>query len=68
MSGSRRTLTWESRHATRFDPAVIIGPKQLTNTYLLGLAVQHEGRLVTYDARIPRSAVRASTAQHLVVI
>lgn len=35
----------------------IHGHRQLTDLYLLALAVHHGGRLVTLDARIPASAV-----------
>jgi uncharacterized protein len=40
----------------------------LTDLYLLALAVAHGGRLVTFDAQIPLSAVHGATAQHLVSI
>ncbi len=44
------------------------GQRQLTDLYLLALAVAHEGRFVTFDARIPLNAVRGATAEHLVSI
>ena len=40
--------------------------RQLTDLYLLALAVAHGGRLVTFDAQIPLSAVRGAAARHLV--
>ena len=43
-------------------------PKQLTNLYLLGLAVKHQGCLVSFDQRIPLSAVRGAKSEHLVVL
>lgn len=46
----------------------ILGPKQLTDVYLLGLAVKHGGRLATFDRTITRAAVRGAEAKHLVVI
>ena len=52
--------------ATRFEHAHIHGPKQLTDLYLLGLAVRHQGRLVSFDLRIPISAVTGAEARHLV--
>ena len=48
------------------DPARILGPRQITDLYLLALAVRHGGRLVTFDAAIPLQAVRGATARHLV--
>ena len=33
----------------------LIGPKQITDVYLLALAVAHRGRFVTFDARIDSS-------------
>ncbi len=45
-----------------------IGPKQLTDVYLLALAVERQGRFVTFDARIAQSAVTGSADQCLCVI
>jgi uncharacterized protein len=44
------------------------GPKQLTDIYLLALAVQHDGRLVTFDSTVPVSAVPKARKHHLAVI
>lgn len=49
-----------------FDPARILGPRQITDLYLLALAVRHGGRLVTFDAAISLPAVRGATSRHLV--
>jgi uncharacterized protein len=49
-----------------FDSQRIHGPRQITDVYLLGLAVAHGGRFVTLDARIPLSAVHGAEADHLV--
>jgi toxin-antitoxin system PIN domain toxin len=46
----------------------ILGPKQLTDIYLLALAVKHGGRLVTFDLAIPTAAVRGAKADHVVVL
>jgi toxin-antitoxin system PIN domain toxin len=46
----------------------ILGPKQLTDIYLLALAVKHGGRLVTFDRAIPIAAVRGAKADHVVVL
>jgi toxin-antitoxin system PIN domain toxin len=51
-----------------FDSTRILGPRQLTDIYLLGLAVAHEGRFVTFDSKIPLAAVRKARAQNLVVL
>ncbi|MBC8088013.1 MAG: PIN domain-containing protein [Phycisphaerae bacterium] len=51
--------------ARAFDVTRVHGPRQLTDVYLLGLAVQRGGRLVTFDSAIPLSAVRGAKAQHL---
>ena len=42
--------------------------RQLTDIYLLALAVQHGGCLVTLDRGIPVQAVRGAVATHLVVL
>jgi predicted nucleic acid-binding protein len=40
------------------DAARIHGPRQITDLYLLALAVGHDGRLVTFDSAVPLEAVR----------
>lgn len=50
------------------DSARIHGPRQLTDVYLLALAVRHQGRLVTFDASIARDAVRGAAKQHLLAL
>lgn len=46
----------------------ILGPKQVTDTYLLGLAASKGGRLVTFDQRIVSSAVSGASETNLFVI
>ncbi len=46
----------------------VIGPSQLTDVYLLALAVNMGGRLVTRDARIPIDAVFGADPDHYCVI
>jgi toxin-antitoxin system PIN domain toxin len=53
---------------TLFAPAFILGPNQIADIYLLGLAVRHRGRLVTFDRGMPVKAVRGAEARHLVVL
>jgi len=43
------------------------GPRQLTNLYLLALAVRNEGRLAAFDTGIPLAAVRRATTQKLLI-
>jgi hypothetical protein len=50
------------------DHARILGSRQITDLYLLALAVAHGGRLVTFDTAIARQAVRGATPLHLVQI
>ena len=52
----------------RFVREQILGPKQLTDVYLLALAVKNDGRLVTFDRTIPVGAVRGAEPPHIVVI
>jgi toxin-antitoxin system PIN domain toxin len=51
-----------------FQPAYIQGHRQLTDVYLLGLAVAHQGRLVTFDRVIPLKAVIGAKPQNLEVV
>jgi toxin-antitoxin system PIN domain toxin len=50
------------------DAARIHGSRQVTDLYLLALAVAKGGRFVTLDGRVPLSAVRGAAPEHLVVI
>ena len=52
----------------RFNHGHIHSPRQLTDLYLLGLAVKHKGRLASFDQRIPLSAVLGATPAHLVML
>jgi uncharacterized protein len=54
--------------AQSFDHSRIHGPRQLTDLYLLGLAVKHKGCLVTLDGQIPLSAIKGAKKQHLLVL
>ena len=74
-----RTATGEESHAfwpddislldtRRFSSTRILGPKQLTDIYLLGLAIKNGGRLTTFDRSISKSAVLGVEPRHLVVI
>lgn len=56
------------RDATRFDPSRILGPRQITDVYLLALAVKNDGRLATLDRSVPLRAARGAEPRHLVVI
>jgi toxin-antitoxin system PIN domain toxin len=56
------------RDATAIVADRIHGGRQLTDLYLLALAVQHRGRLATFDQSIPTSAVLAATAANLAVL
>ncbi len=51
-----------------FDRGNILGPNQITDVYLLGLAVKNGGRLVTFDRGLPVKAVRGAEARHVVVL
>ena len=53
---------------TLFDHTFILGPNQVTDVYLLGLAVRNDGRLVTFDRGLPSSAVRGAEPRHLVAL
>ena len=52
----------------RFRLGKILTPKALTDLYLLGLAVEHDGRLVTFDGSIGCAAVAGAEARHLVTL
>ena len=51
-----------------FDPTRIHGPRQVTDAYLLALAVANDGRFVTFDQGVPVTAVRVARPDHLLVL
>ena len=51
-----------------FDSNRILGPKQITDVYLLALAVKNGGRLVTFDRAISLAAVRGAKPRDLVML
>lgn len=53
---------------TRIRPSYMRGQRQLTDVYLLALAVKMGGRLATFDRSIPVSAVVGATRDSLAVI
>ena len=46
----------------------VLGPKQVTDAYLLALAVAHKGRFVSFDRGIALAAVPGAKQQHMVVL
>ena len=54
--------------ARRFDLTRVPHPRFLTDAYLLGLAVAHKARLVTFDHRIPSTAVLGATGKNLLAL
>ena len=50
------------------DSTQLSGHRQLTDVYLLALAVAHDAKLVTLDTHIHLTAVRGATEEHLAVI
>jgi uncharacterized protein len=48
------------------DASRIHGPRQLTDLYLLALAVSRDGRFVTFDSSVPLSAIKGAEDRHLV--
>ena len=46
----------------------VLGSRQVTDVYLLALAVQQGGRMVTLDHAVPLKAVPGAKARHLVVV
>ncbi len=50
------------------DPTRIHGPRQVTDLYLLALAVRRGGCFVSFDSSIPRSAIKHAEKKHLVTL
>lgn len=47
---------------------LVVGPRQLTDIYLLALSVRNGGRLVTFDRRIPIEAVIGATDENIAIL
>jgi toxin-antitoxin system PIN domain toxin len=56
------------RDAAAIDAERILGSRQITDLYLLALAVRHGGRLVTFDEGINLAAVPAARPTNLCII
>ena len=56
------------RDPSLFNQAMLAGSRQITDVYLLGLAVKRHGRLVTFDWSIPVKAVVGATRDSLTLI
>lgn len=50
------------------DRSRLHGPRQVTDAYLIALAVRHKGRFVTFDQSVPLSAVPGATRRQLTVL
>lgn len=46
----------------------VLGPRQVTDVYLLALAVAHGGRFATFDQSVPLTAVRGARPEHLSIL
>ena len=44
------------------------GPRQVTDLYLLALAVRREGRFVTFDRSVALDAIHGAQARHLFLL
>lgn len=49
-------------------PHAALTHRQLTDVYLLALAVRHDGCLATFDTSIPLNVVRGATKKHLLTL
>lgn len=53
---------------TRVDFSRLHGHRQITDAYLLALAVQRGGALASFDEGVPLSAVRGAARRHLLTL
>jgi hypothetical protein len=51
-----------------FNVAAMRGHQQITDVYLLGLAVKRRGRFVTFDTGVPLQAVKGARRESLEVL
>lgn len=46
----------------------IHGPRQITDLYLLGLAVRHHGQFITFDTSVAMDAIKGAEKKHLLIL
>ena len=56
------------RDGRTFNAEAVRGHQQITDVYLLGLAVKRGGRFITFDQNVPLDAVKGATRKSLEVI
>ena len=54
--------------ATVIDRSRVLGPRQVTDSYLLALAASRGGRFVTFDHRVSLGAVPGASVAHLTIL
>ena len=52
----------------RIDWSSMLGHRQVTDAYLLGLAVKHQCRFVTFDSRVSLNQIPNAEADHFLVL
>jgi uncharacterized protein len=52
----------------RFAPIAVLGPKTITDVYLLALAVANDATFATFDRRVSIAAVVGAKPGHLIVL
>ncbi len=50
------------------DSARILGPRQITDLYLVALAVRHSGQFVTFDTSVSLDAIRGAGKKHILTL
>jgi uncharacterized protein len=63
---------WPDELSLVADPSVdwnrVLGARQVTDVYLLALAVRRGGRFATFDTAVPLQAVAGARAEHLALL
>lgn len=50
------------------SPTHVGGHRQITDVYLLALAVRNDGRLATFDASVPLAAIAGAASRNVVLV
>ena len=66
--GTKRYRRQKVDDPTLIDWRRVTGHHQVTDLYLLALAVKHDAALASFDQRITWAAVRGAKARHLVLL
>jgi len=53
---------------SRFQPSKLVSHRQITDLYLIGMAIYHDVKLITFDRNVPTHAAIGFEPRHLLLL